>query len=47
MSGSEVKVPKQVIELLAADLDELMVSLVPTTGKVEELTKLMNLIRQL
>ncbi len=35
MSGSEAKVPEQVTEFLAADLDELMVSLVPTNLKLK------------
>ena len=38
----------QFTELMEAGLDELMVSLVPTTGKAEEeQTRLMNLIGQL
>ena len=45
ISGNEVTVSAQFTELMEAGLDELMVSLVPTTCKVEEeQTQLMNLI---
>lgn len=48
ISGNEVTVSAQFTELMEAGLDELMVSLVPTTCKVEEeQTQLMNLIGQL
>jgi F420-dependent oxidoreductase-like protein len=48
ISGDETTVSSRFTDLLAAGLDELMVSLVPTTGTVkEEQTRLMNLIGQL
>ena len=48
ISGDEATVSSRFADLLAAGLDELMVSLVPTTGTVEEeQTRLMNLIGQL
>ena len=48
ISGNEVTVSVQFTEFMEAGLDELMVSLVPTTCKVEEeQTRLMNLIGRL
>ena len=48
ISGNEATVSAQFTELMEAGLDEPMVSLFPTTGKVEEeQTRLMNLIGQL
>jgi F420-dependent oxidoreductase-like protein len=48
ISGNETTVSARFIDLLAAGLDELMVSLVPITSKVEEeQTRLMKLIGQL
>ena len=48
ISGNEATVSARFTDLLAAGLNELMVSLVPTTGKVdEEQTRLTNLIGQL
>ena len=48
ISGNEATVSARFTDLLAAGLDELMVSLVPTTSTVEEeQTRLMNLIGQL
>ena len=48
ISGNETTVSARFTDLLAAGLDELMVSLVPTTSTVEEeQTRLMNLIGQL
>ena len=48
ISEDEATVSSRFTDLLAAGLDELMVSLVPTTGTVEEeQTRLMNLIGQL
>ena len=48
ITGNETKISARFTELMAAGLDELMVSLVPTTGKVEEeQTRLMNLIGKL
>ena len=48
ISGNEATVSAQFTELMEAGLDELMISLVPTTVKVEEeQTRLINLIGQL
>ena len=48
ISGNEATVSARFTDLMAAGLDELMVSLVPTTSTVEEeQTRLMNLIGQL
>jgi F420-dependent oxidoreductase-like protein len=48
ISGNEATVSARFTDLLASGLNELMVSLVPTMGKVnEEQTRLMNLIGQL
>ena len=48
ISGNERTVSAQFIDLMEAGLDELMISLVPTTSKVEEeQTRLINLIGQL
>jgi alkanesulfonate monooxygenase SsuD/methylene tetrahydromethanopterin reductase-like flavin-dependent oxidoreductase (luciferase family) len=48
ISGNEATVSARFTDLLVAGLDELMVSLVPTTSTVEEeQTRLMNLIGQL
>ena len=48
ISGNEATVSARFTGLMAAGLDELMVSLVPTTSTVEEeQTRLMNLIGQL
>jgi F420-dependent oxidoreductase-like protein len=47
ISGNEATVAAWFTELLAAGLDELMVSLVPIKDTVDELTRLMHLIGQL
>jgi alkanesulfonate monooxygenase SsuD/methylene tetrahydromethanopterin reductase-like flavin-dependent oxidoreductase (luciferase family) len=47
VSGNEDTVAAQFTELLAAGLDELMVTLVPIKDAVDEFTRLMHLIGQL
>ena len=47
VSGNEATVAARFTELLAAGLDELMVTLVPIKDAVDELTRLMHLIGQL
>jgi F420-dependent oxidoreductase-like protein len=47
VSGNEDTVAAQFTELLAAGLDELMVTLVPIKDAVDEITRLMHLIGQL
>jgi alkanesulfonate monooxygenase SsuD/methylene tetrahydromethanopterin reductase-like flavin-dependent oxidoreductase (luciferase family) len=47
IAGNEATVAAWFTELLAAGLDELMVSLVPIKDTVDELTRLMHLIGQL
>jgi F420-dependent oxidoreductase-like protein len=47
LSGNEDTVAAQFTELLAAGLDELMVTLVPIKDAVDEFTRLMHLIGQL
>jgi F420-dependent oxidoreductase-like protein len=47
VSGNEATVTERLTELLAAGLDELMVTLVPIKDAVDELTRLMHLIGQL
>jgi F420-dependent oxidoreductase-like protein len=47
VSGNEATVTDRLTELLAAGLDELMVTLVPIKDAVDELTRLMHLIGQL
>jgi alkanesulfonate monooxygenase SsuD/methylene tetrahydromethanopterin reductase-like flavin-dependent oxidoreductase (luciferase family) len=47
VSGNEATVTERLNELLAAGLDELMVTLVPIKDAVDELTRLMHLIGQL
>jgi F420-dependent oxidoreductase-like protein len=47
VSGNEDTVAAQFTELLAAGLDELMVTLVPIKDSVDEFTRLMHLIGQL
>jgi len=47
VSGDEATVAARFTELLAAGLDELMVSLVPTKDAADEQTRLMHLIGQL
>ena len=47
VSGNEATVAAQLTELLAAGLDELMITLVPIKDAVDELTRLMHLIGQL
>jgi F420-dependent oxidoreductase-like protein len=47
VSGNEATVTERLTELLAAGLDELMVTLVPIKNAVDELTRLMHLIGQL
>jgi hypothetical protein len=47
VSGNEVTVVARSTELLAAGLDELMVTLVPIKDAVDEQTRLMHLIGQL
>jgi alkanesulfonate monooxygenase SsuD/methylene tetrahydromethanopterin reductase-like flavin-dependent oxidoreductase (luciferase family) len=47
VSGNEAIVAERLTELLAAGLDELMVTLVPIKDAVDELTRLMHLIGQL
>jgi len=47
ISGNKATVAAKFTELLAAGLDELMVSLVPIKDTVDELTRLMNLIGQI
>ena len=48
ITGNETKISARFTELLAAGLDELMVSLVPTAGNVEEQqTRFINLIGKL
>jgi F420-dependent oxidoreductase-like protein len=47
VSGNEATVATRLTELLAAGLDELMVTLVPIKDAVDELTRLMHLIGQL
>jgi F420-dependent oxidoreductase-like protein len=46
VSGNEVTVTARFTELLAAGLDELMVTLVPIKDTVDEMTRLMHLIGQ-
>jgi hypothetical protein len=46
VSGNEDTVAAQFTELLAAGLDELMVTLVPIKDAVDEFTRLTNLISQ-
>jgi alkanesulfonate monooxygenase SsuD/methylene tetrahydromethanopterin reductase-like flavin-dependent oxidoreductase (luciferase family) len=48
VSGNEATVAERLTELLAAGLDELMITLVPIKDEaVDELTRLMHLIGQL
>ena len=47
VSGNEATVAARFTELLAAGLDELMVTLVPIKDTVDDLTRLMHLIGQL
>ena len=47
VSGNEATVTERLTELLAAGLDELMITLVPVKDAVDELTRLMHLIGQL
>ena len=47
VSGNEATVAARLTELLAAGLDELMVTLVPIKDALDELTRLMHLIGQL
>jgi hypothetical protein len=47
VSGNEATVAARFTELLAAGLDELMVTLVPIKDAVDEQTRLMHLIGQL
>src|SRR5215212_5008449 len=47
VSGNEATVTERFTELLAAGLDELMVTLVPIKDTVDDLTRLMHLIGQL
>jgi alkanesulfonate monooxygenase SsuD/methylene tetrahydromethanopterin reductase-like flavin-dependent oxidoreductase (luciferase family) len=47
VSGNEATVAARFTELLAAGLDELMVTLVPIKDALDELTRLMHLIGQL
>jgi alkanesulfonate monooxygenase SsuD/methylene tetrahydromethanopterin reductase-like flavin-dependent oxidoreductase (luciferase family) len=47
VSGNEATVTERLNELLAAGLDELMVTLVPIKDAVDEMTRLMHLIGQL
>jgi alkanesulfonate monooxygenase SsuD/methylene tetrahydromethanopterin reductase-like flavin-dependent oxidoreductase (luciferase family) len=47
VSGNEATVTERLTELLAAGLDELMVTLVPIKDAVDELIRLMDLIGQL
>ena len=47
ISGNEATVATKFTELLAAGLDELMVSLVPIKDATDELTRLKHLIGQL
>jgi hypothetical protein len=47
VSGNEATVTARLTELLAAGLDELMVTLVPIKDAVDELTRLIHLIGQL
>jgi alkanesulfonate monooxygenase SsuD/methylene tetrahydromethanopterin reductase-like flavin-dependent oxidoreductase (luciferase family) len=47
VSGNENTVAAQFNELLAAGLDELMVTLVPIKDSIDEFTRLMHLIGQL
>jgi hypothetical protein len=47
VSGNEATVTERLNELLAAGLDELMVTLVPVINAGDELTRLMHLIGQL